>query len=62
MSCKYDRDLFFFAVQGRQTVQTSSAWIIFLTEDSHELVTIKILEFYPAHFDCLVTDGLNAEL
>jgi hypothetical protein len=26
---------------------------------SHELITVKILEFYPAHVDLLVTNGLS---
>ncbi len=25
---------------------------------SHKLITVKILEFYPAHFDLMVTNGL----
>jgi hypothetical protein len=32
---------------------------IFFTVHSHELITVKILEFYPAHFDLMVTDGLE---
>ncbi len=32
---------------------------IFFTGHSHELITVKILEFYPAHFDLMVTNGLN---
>jgi hypothetical protein len=32
---------------------------IFFTVHSHELITVKILEFYPAHFDLMVTNGLN---
>jgi hypothetical protein len=32
---------------------------IFFTIDSHELITLKILVFYLAHFDFLVTDGVK---
>jgi hypothetical protein len=29
---------------------------------SHELITVKILEFYLAHIDLLVTNGLRAAI
>ena len=31
---------------------------IFFTVHSHELITVKILEFYPAHLCLVVTNGL----
>ncbi len=34
---------------------------IFFTVHSHELITVKILEFYPAHFDLMVTNGLKSQ-
>jgi hypothetical protein len=32
---------------------------IFFTVHSHEQITVKILEFYQAHFDLLVSNGLT---
>jgi hypothetical protein len=41
----------FFAVASRYT---SHSLDFFLTVNSHKLITVKILEFYMAHFDHLV--------
>jgi hypothetical protein len=50
MSCRCDKDIQFFAVE--------SILGFFFTVHSHKLITVKILEFYPAHFDLMVTNGL----
>jgi hypothetical protein len=44
-----------------KTDPQANPWIFF-TVHSHELMPVKILEFYPAHFNILVTNGLNGVL
>ncbi len=53
---KCDRDVPFFAVDSRYTSQSLD---FVLTVNKHELITVKILNFYPAHFfDLSVINGL----
>jgi hypothetical protein len=36
--------------------------LVVFTVHSHELKTVKILEFNPTHFDLLVTNRLNSSI
>jgi hypothetical protein len=57
MSSECDRDVLFFSVESRYTSQSLD--FFFLTVHRHQLLPVKIFEFYPAHLCLLVTNGLK---
>jgi hypothetical protein len=54
MSCRCVKDILFLLLKA----DTQANPCNFFTVHSHIPTTVKILEFYPAHFDLLVTNGL----
>jgi hypothetical protein len=51
MSSECDRDVLFFSVESDKPILG-----FFLTVHRHQLLPVKILEFYPAHLCLLVTN------